>query len=286
MEFTFDSLRDEYSGLWQGMTIHDDKIWLIDRIASRLMGSKLRYETVAQVTGVPWFIIATLHEREASGDFQCHLHNGDPLGARTRHVPSGRPPPPENPPFTWEQSACDALALDDLTEAGSWSLERACYEVELFNGFGYRRHGINSPYLWSFSDKYSAGKFVADGEWSASAVDAQCGVMPLIKRMMAADVSVAFDGSTAATLVSALSPAAQPASATAAVPVANPAHTTVWLQNALNSLGAAPRLVVDGNYGPGTKRAVRQFQAAHGLQDDGIAGPVTCAAIAREFSVA
>ncbi len=285
MELTFDSLRDGYSSLWQGMTIHDDKIWLIDRIASRLMGNKSRYQAVAQATSVPWFIIAALHERESSGDFQSHLHNGDPLGARTRHVPSGRPPPPANPPFTWEQSACDALALDDLTGVGMWSLERACYEIELFNGFGYRRHGINSPYLWSFSDKYSAGKFVADGQWSASTVDAQCGVMPLIKRLMAADASIAFDGSTAPAVVSALSPGAQQSSSTPAAPVDNPAHTTKWLQNALNSLGAAPKLVVDGNYGPGTKRAVRQFQAAHGLQDDGIAGPATRAAIEKELLV-
>jgi putative chitinase len=51
------------------------------------------------------------------------------------------------------------------------------------------------------------------------------------------------------------------------------------LQEALNDLGADPKLVVDGRYGPATRRAVREFQAAAGLKVDGIAGPVTEAAI-------
>lgn len=51
------------------------------------------------------------------------------------------------------------------------------------------------------------------------------------------------------------------------------------LQEALNDLGADPKLVVDGRYGPNTKQAVREFQAAAGIKVDGIAGPVTEAAI-------
>jgi putative chitinase len=51
------------------------------------------------------------------------------------------------------------------------------------------------------------------------------------------------------------------------------------IQEALNDLGADPKLVVDGRYGPATRRAVREFQAAAGLKVDGVAGPVTEAAI-------
>ena len=54
---------------------------------------------------------------------------------------------------------------------------------------------------------------------------------------------------------------------------------TAWLQQALNDLGADPVLDVDGRYGPGTARAVRGFQAAAGLKADGVAGPITLAAI-------
>ena len=51
------------------------------------------------------------------------------------------------------------------------------------------------------------------------------------------------------------------------------------LQEALNDLGANPKLVVDGRYGPATRKAVKEFQAAAGIVADGIAGPVTEAAV-------
>jgi lysozyme family protein len=282
MQPSFESLSNEYARLWQGMKIHDDKIQIIDKIARRLASNKSRYQAVTQMTTVPWFVVAVLHEREASANFLCHLHNGDPLSARTRHVPSGRPPPPANPPFTWEQSACDALELDGLSKVASWSTERICYEIELYNGFGYRRHGINSPYLWSFSNNYSAGKYVADGKWSTSAVDAQCGVMPLISRLMATDSSIAFESSAPARAVAA-SPGVTALSSPGEGAGSTSAHTTEWLQRSLNSLGASPKLVVDGRYGPSTKKLVRQFQAANELLDDGIAGPATYAAIEKEL---
>ena len=42
---------------------------------------------------------------------------------------------------------------------------------------------------------------------------------------------------------------------------------------------------IDGRYGPRTEQAVRRFQTAHGLEVDGIAGPLTLAAL-RKPSVA
>lgn len=53
------------------------------------------------------------------------------------------------------------------------------------------------------------------------------------------------------------------------------------LQWRLNRAGAKPALTVDGFYGPGTKEAVRAFQAGHGLYQDGLAGPMTRAALIR-----
>lgn len=57
-----------------------------------------------------------------------------------------------------------------------------------------------------------------------------------------------------------------------------------WLQQALNDLGATPKLKVDGHYGPNTLQAVKNFQSAAKIPVDGIAGPVTKAAL--EFNLA
>ena len=51
------------------------------------------------------------------------------------------------------------------------------------------------------------------------------------------------------------------------------------LQRRLRSAGFGPR-VVDGDFGPATLAALRAFQGARALKADGVAGPVTWAALA------
>jgi len=51
------------------------------------------------------------------------------------------------------------------------------------------------------------------------------------------------------------------------------------VQAKLNSLGANPQLVVDGQNGPKTIAAVKAFQNAKGLVADGVVGPMTLAAL-------
>jgi lysozyme family protein len=181
---TFPELKDEYSNLWAEMAIRRDKLPEVDAIVQRIVGHKDSYRAVEQLTRVPWFAIAIIHNLEAGGDFSRHLHNGDPLTARTVHVPAGRPSS-GNPPFTWEESAADALQYDGLTQVTDWSTEHLAYQFENFNGWGYRLYHphVKSPYLWSYSNHYTQGKYVGDGQWSETAVSRQCGAMVLLKRL-------------------------------------------------------------------------------------------------------
>lgn len=50
------------------------------------------------------------------------------------------------------------------------------------------------------------------------------------------------------------------------------------LQRALAHLGFSPG-TIDGQYGPSTTQAVKNFQTAHGLTADGVCGPKTIAAL-------
>jgi lysozyme family protein len=44
-----------------------------------------------------------------------------------------------------------------------------------------RRRGVPTPYLWSYSNLYENGKFVADGRFDPEAVSKQCGAAPMLK---------------------------------------------------------------------------------------------------------
>ena len=132
---------------------------------------------------VPWYFIACVHYMECSFSFKKHLHNGDPLTGYTVHVPAHRPKVGHGPPFTFEESAVDAIKLMKYDEVTNWSLPFILQKLEGYNGFGYNAKGVHTPYLWSFSNHYSKGKYVKDGVFDANAVSAQMGTAVILKRM-------------------------------------------------------------------------------------------------------
>ncbi len=175
-------LQSEYQRLFDTCVINPDKYKEIDSYINKMVLAQERYKSMSTITNVPWHVIAIIHCLEGSLSFNKHLHNGDPLTARTVQVPAGRPKT-GTPPFTWEASAQDALTYDGLTRWTDWSVPALLYKFEGFNGYGYHSKGINSPYLWSYSNQYTKGKFVKDGVYSATAVSKQCGAAVLLRRM-------------------------------------------------------------------------------------------------------
>src|SRR5262249_26048617 len=104
--------------------------------------------------------------------------------ARTVNVPAGMPKTGA-PPFTWEESATDALQARNLNHVTDWGLPGTLYQLEAYNGFGYRSNHpeVLTPYLWSFSSNYTSGKYVADHKFDPTAVSKQCGAAVLLRRM-------------------------------------------------------------------------------------------------------
>ena len=70
--------------------------------------------------------------------------------------------------------------------------------LERYNGLGYASRGAPSPYIWSGTDQYKAGKYVRDGVYDPNHVDTQPGCAALIKEMQRLDPSIKFGMSTAA----------------------------------------------------------------------------------------
>lgn len=171
-----------YGNMYARAKLRPERRAMAHSIARRLNANNERYKNAHVL--VPWWWTGITHHLEASGNFTRHLHNGDPLSARTTHVPAGRPKT-GTPPFTWEESAADALELKGLPSIGPalHTVPRALYEFERYNGFGYVARKVNSPYLWSFTDQYERGKYVADGKFDAAAVSQQCGAVAIMKAL-------------------------------------------------------------------------------------------------------
>jgi lysozyme family protein len=180
-------LASEYQKLFDTCVIN--RYPEVDRSLQIILAGKERYEAVSAKTKVPWYFIGIVHNLECGSKFTTHLHNGDPLRARTVQVPKGRPKDGEAP-FTWEVSAIDALTLKSLDKWTDWSISGLLFQLERYNGFGYRVKGINTPYLWSFSNHYISGKYTADGIYNENAVSKQCGAAVLLRRMSERQIAV------------------------------------------------------------------------------------------------
>jgi lysozyme family protein len=174
-------LAGEYAAWFAAAKVRPENQTSADWHLALMRTARSRYQTVGNRLGVPWYFIAAIHGLEASFNFRAHYHNGDfPLSHRTRQVPANRPPV-WLPPSDWESSAADALRLMGFAGQSDWSLPRTLYRLEAYNGFGYRRAGRVTPYLWSFSSLYSRGKFVADGHFDPLARSQQCGAAVMLK---------------------------------------------------------------------------------------------------------
>jgi len=178
------AIQREYLEMFKSIEIKLEKLKVVEYHVDHIAANRNRYETIEAKTNVPWYFIALVHTLEASRNFNLHLHNGDLLTARTVNVPSGRPKK-GNPPFSWEDSCEDAIKLKRLDKETDWSLSKTLYNLENYNGWGYRLYHthVKSPYLWSYSNHYTSGKYTSDGVFSNTAVSGQCGSAVILRRL-------------------------------------------------------------------------------------------------------
>lgn len=174
-----------YARQWDRMVVKGSRLDDVDRVAHEILTNKARYVAVEEKTGVPYPLIAALHMRESDLDFTTYLGNGDPLDRKTRHVPKGR-----GPFATWEEGAIDALKYDGLSSVFDWRIEKQLYMAEKFNGWGYAKKGLPSPYLWGGTNIQRVGKFTGDGRFSSVTWDKQLGVAPVLARLAVLDSSI------------------------------------------------------------------------------------------------
>lgn len=212
------TLQEQNTQRWNNMHIPADKGPAFAAVATRLTApaAKARYQAVSTKTGVPWWFIAVVHEREASQNWNTQLGQGDPLNRKSTHVPKGR-----GPFASWEDGAVDALVNCSPFAAKNtdWSVGGALTMLEKYNGLGYYNKGVPSPYVWAGTDQYTSGKYVADGVYDPNTVDRQLGGAGLLKFMGVFDKGIS-SGTVAAGTV---------AAGTAGAAATAPSHLIPWI---------------------------------------------------------
>lgn len=197
-----------YARQWDTMKINPPRVKEFEKLAKKFIANKARYELIEKATGVPWHMIALLHERESGGNFNTYLGNGDPLfdksgnPIKSTHVPKARGP------FTTKKKSVNGAteeaffygAIDALKYEGFagthptdyWRLEKELYFSELYNGTGYNDKGLPSAYIWGGTNIQQRGKYIADSKWDGTVMDTQPGVAPLLKTLMTLDPTIKF----------------------------------------------------------------------------------------------
>jgi lysozyme family protein len=203
-------LKQKNAQRWEHMHVKANRIIEFDHTAKRLSDpvAKARYQGVTDrlregsYQPVPWWFIAIVSEREYGGPphWDKQLGQGDSLSHTSVHDPKGRGPFLEHAEdITPGHDAWTRGCLDALIECGPWAAKWTDWSIggvltlfEEYNGLGYANLGVPSAYVWSGSDQYVSGKYVADHVYRASAVDVQEGCAPLLSRMMAINNDILF----------------------------------------------------------------------------------------------
>lgn len=163
---------------WQRAEIRDSRKTVLSTVAKRVLAFKQEfYDPVEEALGIPWYVIGALDMREANFDHLAYLGNGDPLNKPTKHVPKNR-----GPFLNWFSGAIDSLkldAFDSLPPGGHWDIVTALIKCELFNGSGYAKHAMPSPYVWAATNIQVPGKYTSDGHFDPNVMDVQPGCAAL-----------------------------------------------------------------------------------------------------------
>lgn len=183
--------KPDWSYLAYTAKIDPDKKEAVFSLAKQQVKFWSRYQTVSRLTGVPAGVIADIHFKECSLDFNRCLHNGDRVignGKKTWQVPAGR-----GPFSTWEEAAIDALEMKKsvMPTGKNWAKYYTSQEWttvsilkfhQIYNGLGHQNKGLEyTPYDWAYTNHHDeTGNYYTDGKYSSSQKISSPGTMALM----------------------------------------------------------------------------------------------------------
>ena len=68
-----DDLRQQYQSLFTSCIVNPAELNAVNRVISRIMPNQGRYQSVAGPLGIPWYVVAVVHNMECGLNFNQHL---------------------------------------------------------------------------------------------------------------------------------------------------------------------------------------------------------------------
>ncbi len=182
----YSSLWPRYAGYWDKMTINGNRVSEFHQEASVAVLHKATYQELEKATGVPWVMLAVIHRRESSANFNTYLGNGQLLNQVTTIEPKGR-----GPFDSFLAGGIDAIKVEKWGSISDWRLEKQLYYCLLFNGVGTEPFHPSS-YIWGGTNIQLPGKWIRDHVYDPSVWDPQPGCAPLLQMISKLDPTVTF----------------------------------------------------------------------------------------------
>lgn len=219
------------------------------------------------------------------------LMPGNGAAQMAHYIDFAKPGPGERVVIDYEQSGC---GLSDLKDAVDWLRANAPHNpICVYGGSlleehvgGARIDWLVGTSLWTAEYTNKDAPTWASGTWPRYDLwqysDGMAGGLPhAVPGISQCDCNEfngtdeecrAWFGSTGAAYIAPSAPTASPVALIGTLKQGDKGFGVQALQTALG-------ITVDGDFGPNTDKAVRDFQTAKGLTADGIVGPKTAAAL-------
>ena len=160
--------------LWNTMMIPPEHIPEINAAINTITAHKEKYVVAQKKTGIDWKILGAIHYMEANCNFDRQLFNGEYWTEVTKKTPEG-----VGPWDSWLESTVSFVKTSALGPKDN--LHETLLKLEAHNGLGYMYLGMNSPYLWNYSNHQERGKFTADGVFDPTLKSKQVGAAVILK---------------------------------------------------------------------------------------------------------
>ena len=158
---TPDSLA-EYKAMFNSAAINAYRGEL-DVLVNRIVKNMQTFKDGVAGTNIPWDWIAVTMTQENSVDMSKQILNGQAFNRVTTIVPKGL-----GPWVSWVRSTIFAIQWKKLDKITDWSIENQCQLWEKWNGMGYFKRGLRSPYVWAGTNLQQAGLYVSDGRFDSN----------------------------------------------------------------------------------------------------------------------